>query len=190
MSAKGRVVFDGIKAMRASFSPFDPRTRGLNELLVRVQAARAKDGAAKTTIEASVRRGAKPAFEVVYEDGRVNTFDGAQPNVVAKVMRALADTQQLDALKAACAKDKRPLPKWHSMGQPSWQLLQALRDDPGMFNASRATGHIPAIEGELAGKGLDDVNADGLHYFSPYLRGVREGPPPPIAKPRKVEKTV
>ena len=87
MSAKGRVVFDGIKAMRASFSPFDPRTRGLNELLVRVQAARAKDGAAKTTIEASVRRGAKPAFEVVYEDGRVNTFDGAQPNVVAKVMR-------------------------------------------------------------------------------------------------------
>mgnify|MGYP004363346887 CR=1 FL=1 len=82
------------------------------------------------------------------------------------------------------------MPKWHSMGQPSWQLLQALRDDPGMFNASRATGHIPAIEGELAGKGLDDVNADGLHYFSPYLRGVREGPPPPIAKPRKVEKTV
>lgn len=45
--AARRVVFGGIKAMRATFSPFDPRTRGLNDLLVRVQAARKQDGDAK-----------------------------------------------------------------------------------------------------------------------------------------------
>ena len=102
--------------------------------------------------------------------------------------KSLDQEQRLESLRKARAKKKEAMPKWHSLKQPSWRLLDALKRDPRMLHESNATAVIWAQEGELAGKKMGDVNADGLHYFSPWLRGDVEGPPPRRKKVSKVPK--